>query len=123
MDEPKTEQFLFRFEFDNEELQEILHKMEQSMNTISNCVSQLEQLGIAKVQRKETAHRAAGQQKCGNTMVNVDPSVGEVELLIECNPNQETEIPLEHILRKARWYKQKYPNAKISIKLVNDQRN
>ena len=56
MDEPRTEQFLFRFEFDNEELQEILHKMEQSLNTFRDCVYQLEQLGIAKVQRKETAN-------------------------------------------------------------------
>ena len=51
-----NEQFLFHFEFDNEELQEILHKMEQSLNTFRDCVYQLEQLGIAKVQRKETAN-------------------------------------------------------------------
>lgn len=56
MDETRTEQFLFRFEFDNEELQEIMHKMEQSLNTLRDCVYQLEQLGIAKVQRKETAN-------------------------------------------------------------------
>ncbi len=53
MDELRAEQFLFRFEFDNEELQEILHKMEQSLNTFRDCVYQLEQLGIAKVKRKE----------------------------------------------------------------------
>lgn len=31
MNEPRTEQFLFRFEFDNEELQEIMHKTAMSM--------------------------------------------------------------------------------------------
>lgn len=51
--EHKTERFPFYIEFDNEELQEIMHKMEQAMNTINDCVFQLERLGIAKVQRKE----------------------------------------------------------------------
>lgn len=49
----KTEQFLFHFEFDDEELQEIMHKMQQSLDTLSDCVFQFERLGIAKVQRKE----------------------------------------------------------------------
>ncbi len=53
MNESKTEQFLFRFEFDDEELQEIMHKMEQAINTLGDCVYQLERLGIAKVQKKE----------------------------------------------------------------------
>lgn len=53
MDESKTEKFLFYFEFDNEELQEIMQKMEQSLNTFRDCVFQLERLGIAKVQGKE----------------------------------------------------------------------
>lgn len=55
MDESKTERFhfLFEFEFDDEELQEIMHKMEQSIDTFRDCVFQLERLGIAKIQRKE----------------------------------------------------------------------
>lgn len=56
MDESRTEQFLFRFEFDDEELQEIMRKMEQSLDTFRDCVYQLEQIGIAKVQRKETVN-------------------------------------------------------------------
>lgn len=56
MGESKTEQFLFHFEFDNEELQEILHEMEQSLNTFRDCVYRLERLGIAKIQKKETAN-------------------------------------------------------------------
>lgn len=53
MDESKTEKFLFYFEFDNKELQEIMQKMEQSLNTFRDCVFQLERFGIAKVQGKE----------------------------------------------------------------------
>lgn len=53
MNESKTEQFRFILEFDNEELQEIMHKMQQSLDTFNDCVFQLERLGIAKVQRKE----------------------------------------------------------------------
>ena len=53
MDKPETEQFRFFLEFDNEELQEIMHKMQQSLDTFNDCVFQLERLGIAKVQRKE----------------------------------------------------------------------
>ena len=48
MNESKTEQFLFRFEFDDEELQEIMHKMEQAINTLGDCVYQLERLGKKK---------------------------------------------------------------------------
>ncbi len=53
MNESKSESFIFYFEFDNEELQEILHKMEQAKKTLCDCVYQLERLGIAKVQAKE----------------------------------------------------------------------
>lgn len=53
MNESKTEQFRFFLEFDNEELQEIMHKMEQSLETFRDCVFELERLGVAKVQRKE----------------------------------------------------------------------
>lgn len=53
MSEPKSEQFLFRVEFDNEELQEIMRKMQEALSTIRDCVYQLEDLGIAKVQRNE----------------------------------------------------------------------
>lgn len=56
MDKPELERFRFFLEFDDEELQEIMHKMEQSLDTFRDCVYQLEQLGIAKVQRKETAN-------------------------------------------------------------------
>lgn len=56
MDKPELERFRFCFEFDDEELQEIMHKMEQSLDTFRDCVYQLEQLGIAKVQRKETVN-------------------------------------------------------------------
>lgn len=51
MGKSKTEQFPFHFEFDNEELQEIMHKMEQSLNIFRDCVYRLEQLGIAKVHK------------------------------------------------------------------------
>lgn len=52
-DESKTEQFLVYLEFDNEEVQEIKHKMEQAIETFRDCVYQLERLGVAKVRRKE----------------------------------------------------------------------
>ena len=45
--------FHFEFEFDDEELQAIMHKMEQALETLSDCVFQLERLGAAKVHRKE----------------------------------------------------------------------
>lgn len=53
MNKSKSERFPFYFEFDDEELQEIMRKMEQSVNTIRDCAFELERLGIAKVQRKE----------------------------------------------------------------------
>lgn len=53
MNESKSERFLFYFEFDNEELQEIMRTMEQSLKTFNDCVSRLERLGIAKMQGKE----------------------------------------------------------------------
>lgn len=53
MKESKSEKFPFYFEFDDEELQEIMHKMKHSVDTFRDCVFQLEQLGIAKVLRKE----------------------------------------------------------------------
>lgn len=56
MDKSELERFRFYLEFDDEELQEIMHKMEQSLDTFRDCVYQLEQLGIAKVQRKGTAN-------------------------------------------------------------------
>jgi len=56
VDKPELERFRFFLEFDDEELQEIMHKMEQALDTFKDCVYQLEKLGIAKVQRKETAN-------------------------------------------------------------------
>ena len=53
MDKPETEQFLVYLEFDNEEVQEIKHKMEQAIETFQKCVYQLERLGVAKIKRKE----------------------------------------------------------------------
>lgn len=53
MDENKREQFICYLEFDDEELQDIRQQMEQAIDTFNRCVSRLERLGIAKVQRKE----------------------------------------------------------------------
>ncbi len=53
MNESKTKQFLFCFEIDDEELQETMQKIEQALKTLNDCVFQLEQLGVAKVHRKE----------------------------------------------------------------------
>lgn len=53
MNENKREQFICYLEFDDEELQDIKQQMEQAIDTFNRCVSRLEQLGIAKVRRKE----------------------------------------------------------------------
>lgn len=51
-----------------------------------------------------------------NNMANVNPNVKKIEMLIECKPNQEKEIPLNRILRHTRRHKQRFPNAEITIK-------
>lgn len=55
MSESKSEQFLFRLEIDSEELQEILHKMQEALSAIRECTYELERLGFVKVAEKKTA--------------------------------------------------------------------
>ncbi len=38
LDKPEKEQFLVYLEFDNEEVQEIKHKMDQAIETFQKCV-------------------------------------------------------------------------------------
>lgn len=54
-------------------------------------------------------------------MAIVNPKVKKMVLLIKCKPNQEMEIPFERILRKAMYYKRKFPNAEITLKIVSHQ--
>ena len=54
-------------------------------------------------------------------MANVDPTVQRFILRINCEPNQEKDIPISHLDRRIKFAKQKYPNAKISIRIVSRQ--